>query len=241
KQQLCSLSLGKRSLDERWSAERRLPVCPQRVCAPATVFRPAARSYPRKVLCPAALWHSSPCPAAGLGHRSNRSTRPRGHREVQIRDRQRVVIESAGKQRDRGIQCKGIGTLADRQATGARNNIAATRRRPTDRRSSTAGGQREVLRSVIKSQSGLHVAQAGIKHPTIGKGTALIAQLTRRGWSGSTTPCVCDRCSSRRGRSDAPIRDRQRVVVAIEVAGIQLDDVVYLRPSIRVIFAVSDC
>src|SRR5262249_21676864 len=168
--------------------------------------------------------------------------RVRGRR-AQICDCQRLgcVIEIAGVQTNRAVLLQvsrnGKGTIVYSKRTGTRLDGTGAGRR------AAGGGQREISRIVGKSQGGWQVSQRSIEHPTTWrgrKGEALIVHVLNRGGSDVPTTPRAARNTDRRSRREIPIRDGERLAVAIEVAGIQRDDLTHLRPSPNGITTVSD-
>src|SRR5262249_56029397 len=94
-----------------------------------------------------------------------------------------------------------------------------------------------------KRQGGWQVLQGIIEHPTSWrgrKGEALIVHVLNRGGSDVPTTPRAARHTDRRSRREIPIRDGERLAVAIEVAGIQRDDLTHLRPGPNGIRTRSD-
>ena len=170
--------------------------------------------------------------------------RVRGRRAQICCNRQRPggVIEAAGIQTNRAVLLQvsrnGKGTIVYSKNTGTRLDGAGAGRR------AAGGGQREIGRIVGKSQGGWQVRQGRIEHPTTWrgrKGEALIVHVINRGGSDVPTTPRAARNSDRRSRREIPIRDGERLEVAIEVARIQCDDLTHLRPGPNGIATVSDC
>jgi len=190
--------------------------------------------------------HPVRCPQAeGVAQRflTRKHPRVRGRR-TQICDCQRLgcVIEVAGIQTNRAVLSQvsrnGKGTIVYSKRTGTRLDGTGAGRR------AAGGGQREIGRIIGKSQGGWQVSQGSIEHPTTWrgrKGEALIVHVFNRGGSDVPTTPRAARNTDRRSRREIPIRDGERLAVAIEVAGIQRDDLTHLRPSPNGIATVSDC
>src|SRR4030095_10584662 len=132
----------------------------------------------------------------------------------------------------------GKGTIVYSKNTGTRLDGAGAGRR------AASGGQREIGRIVGKSQGSWQVSQGSIEHPTTWrgrKGEALIVHIINRGGRDVPTTPRGARNSDRRGCREMPILDGGRLEGAIEVAGIQRDDLAHLRPVPKGIATVSDC